>query len=502
MGVAPDREYVNPFSDNIVALGQQIDAAADNRNIDELKKLATEAENFFEIACTTSRAMAYFCAANALAESARLENKPNEEQSLGRQLYLLRESIDLIEKENFLEEENFPYVVPFVCSVYANHANLLDSIGRKIAAIESYKSALLFHPTFGMALGNLGRVYQHYAMLVSDIGHHHHFHHCAYPLLKEALELDDPNVHCGARKIFEDNLAIYPEEYVEKFLSVPYNYPQYEYPEEELLYREWVLHNGLFLNPMNDLSFVEFAFAADTMQLPSITIKDGFDYSKPVFHGIFNQLKQEYIFARYQYYCSIQAIDEVHYADKETNLTNTLDYTQHSIRIEQLKSSFRIAYSLFDKIAYFINIYFELGIAERQIDFKKLWTNQALCSKQNYALNALRWIYKDLRETLSDATKPKADHLYELRNALEHRHVKVISEIISDCPELENKEFSINISEAGLERHTLQLLKLVREAIIYLVFAVRIEEHVAHSEADDGLQLPIHLHTFDDDWKL
>ena len=69
---------------------------------------------------------------------------------------------------------------------------------------------------------------------------------------------------------------------------------------------------------------------------------------------MFNQIKQEYVYARYLCFNSIE-VDSVHYADENVYLIDCLDYVQYSIRVEGLKASFKTLYSLLDKVAMFIN---------------------------------------------------------------------------------------------------------------------------------------------------
>ena len=109
------------------------------------------------------------------------------------------------------------------------------------------------------------------------------------------------------------------------------------------------------------------------LQLPPIIthIED-----KLIYHGMFNQLKQEYIFARYQHYSCIQVQKKVHFADKDTYLVDFANFPQYSIRIENLKSAFKILFSLLDKIAFFINTYFNLGIKERDVSFHSIWLEE------------------------------------------------------------------------------------------------------------------------------
>lgn len=81
--------------------------------------------------------------------------------------------------------------------------------------------------------------------------------------------------------------------------------------------------------------------------------------AKPVFHGMFNQIKQEYIYARYLYYSAL-SFNEPHFADREIYIKSYTDYAQYSIRLEKLKTAFKTLYGLFDKMSFFLSHYFDL----------------------------------------------------------------------------------------------------------------------------------------------
>ena len=131
--------------------------------------------------------------------------------------------------------------------------------------------------------------------------------------------------------------AMDDEDYMDKLYEVLLEIPDYTYDDPiEYAYRKWALDNVLFLNTLNDLLDLKLRFAADVIQLPSITADVG---AKPVFHGMFNQINQEYIYARYLSYSSLDIPGVPHYADKETYLLNLTDYPQYSIRIENLKTA-------------------------------------------------------------------------------------------------------------------------------------------------------------------
>jgi hypothetical protein len=70
----------------------------------------------------------------------------------------------------------------------------------------------------------------------------------------------------------------------------------------------------------------------------------------------YNVMKQEYVSARFMLYEGSHSKD-LHFSERGVLLYNTLDYPSHSLAVEQIKCAFRTAYSLFDKIAQFVNHY-------------------------------------------------------------------------------------------------------------------------------------------------
>ena len=135
----------------------------------------------------------------------------------------------------------------------------------------------------------------------------------------------------------------------------------------EVSYRKWCLANHLFLNTLNDLPELNEAFMQDILQITSITTT--IEQEDPPFvFEMFNQIKEEYIYARYLLYEVINPIGKVHLADKETHLEDTLNYSSYSIRIEKLKTAYRTLYSIFDRIAFLLNAYLKLVYG----DYKQL----------------------------------------------------------------------------------------------------------------------------------
>src|SRR5262249_50897784 len=120
---------------------------------------------------------------------------------------------------------------------------------------------------------------------------------------------------------------------------------------EERRYRIWCLRNRLFINPLNDLSALPIA-ACDILTLPSLTTPVGHGLM-PSIIGFFNQMKQEFVSARYLYYEGVKAT-KPHFSDRDVLLYNTLDYPVYSLAAEKIRLASRAAYSIFDKISFFL----------------------------------------------------------------------------------------------------------------------------------------------------
>ena len=61
----------------------------------------------------------------------------------------------------------------------------------------------------------------------------------------------------------------------------------------------------------------------------------------------------------------------MHFSDRDVLLYNTLDYPSYALAVEKLKSAFRSAYSLLDKVAFFLNDYASVPVAN--VSFRSVW---------------------------------------------------------------------------------------------------------------------------------
>lgn len=504
-------KYLDPFSMQVKNFALSFDKATDENDLERIETLLDEAQKLVDSENEPSQAYLFYSMGTVYNDFSKLKGLSFHE-SVKKRLYLFRKSIGIIEKKEYKDKLYGPYILGFKEVVYTNYANVLDECGRKIAAIDYLKKVLTINDGFGMALGNLGRAYQHYAELEYDKTHRDIFHHFAYRCFVEALKSDDPNTHHDAKRLFQSRIDCYDSEYVERVLKPKWDFSQYPYDNpDEYTYRKWCLDKGLFLNTLNDLPVAESCFMADVIQLPDMItdIK-----TKPVFHGMFSQLKQEYIYARYLYYKSMGVLAEPLYADKDTFILTYTDYAQYSIRLEQLKTAFKTLYSIFDKISYFLNYYFELGIKEHDITFRSVWFEEAghgknkyqykntLNPDSNFALATLYWINKDFCDNFEDSPNPELKRIKEIRNALEHKYVKIYASFADPVLNDISDGLALYISEEELAEVTMQLLKILREAIISLSLSVNIAEKQKREETKDNLIVPMSLMEYEDDWKI
>lgn len=413
-------------------------------------------------------------------------------------LFYFRKAISLLESSG----DSPVLLLP----LYTNYANDLDSCGRVIEALRIYRKALSITDSFGMATANYGRALSFYADIVNDSGHHRDLHCHAYQAIKKALEIKDTNMHAEAIAGFEKQIEDYEKRFNKKILSSPIIYPEYDLGEpDEKDYRNWCLHNHLFLNPLNDLIRPKAAFAHDPLTITQYTeyvhrdeVGKKSNGNPPKWFAMLNQLKEEFIYARFLCYEGTEKMAETHYADKDVLLSlASYDYVNYSIRLEQLKSAFRISYSLFDQIAFMINEFWSLGLGERQADAYHVFDCKHY-PMDNIALTALFWAFNEFKEEYIEGAGASEKELKTLRHALEHKFVQVHEYTQPHELHIMDDRF-YHISESNLKEHTLRILTLAREWIMELVYAIAIEES---KNQDKENAVHLHITDYDDQWKV
>lgn len=486
-----------------------MDTAIDSGIVNNIKQTILESEKLSETENDRiSKSYIYYCISNGYASLHSLSEQPENDYII-KQLYYIRKCVDIIGRYNIEKIRNDPYLTSYYCQVFTNYGNIYEHCYRPISAIKQYKRAIGICSSFGMALGNLGIVYQYYSDLLYDDAHKYYLNYFARQYLFKGANSRDTNVFPQAREGFIKYLNSYDEEKINKF-DKEQHFRKFNYNDsQELNYRNWVIKKGLFLNPLNDLPLRNLCIAADVFGLPNMRVTEKY----PIYHSLFNQIKQEYIYARYLYYSTLTENNNPHYADKDVSLYNLSDYPQYSIRIEKLKTVFRVLYSIFDKVAFFLNRYFNLGINDDKVNFSKIWKNKKqgkndklLSPDDNSSVSSLYWIYQDFKNISGNeqnvfSPNPHLEKIKKIRHALEHRSIKIIWDwaFISEDRKDGISEY---VTESQFCKYAMELLHTMRETIMCLSMCVKTEEDIRNSKDKSKITIPIVIDNYEDEWKI
>ena len=475
-------------------LAKAIDNALDNNKEHILNKFVTKYPVKMK---NLKKAYGFYLIANAYNGIRKIKHKKNinqiwrlEQEEVFKEIYFLRKAI---------KQEDFNSIgLELNLGIYVNLGNSFSHYGRTINAIKYYNKAIelrfshenvVNHENYFKALISKAKTLEDYSNLDYNIGHKSYFIKFAYKLYKEALNLFEKN-----KNIYHINISII-DEMLNKvnFYSKLENIENIEYfesykikfLEDENNYRKWCLSNKFFLNSMNDLGNYDIS-TYDTLNLPNLITKIDEGFPKTITN--FNQIKQEFITFRHLLFEGLHEKTQKFY-DKETSITDDYDYNLYDINIEKIKIAFRGFYSIFDKIAYFLNEYFNIEIQENQIDFRKVWFNKErkinnkFNELNNLALRGLYLISKDLffnnndeqSKKFIEVLEPEAQAINDIRNHLEHKFIS-IKIVKSDLLDEKERKRNFSITEDELKEKTIHLAQLAREAIIYLSFAIHNEE--------------------------
>lgn len=271
--------------------------------------------------------------------------------------------------------------------------------------------------------------------------------------------------------------------------------------EEEIAYRKWCLQHTFFINPLNELGEFELA-GHDVCFLPAMIANKG---DGPYLQALYQQMIHEYASSRFLFYQALKNLNNDHFSMSDIVNIETFDNPQHGYWLDMTKVSFKTIYGLFDKIGTFIKEYY--CIECRTVNFRTVWYKKQKIEKglldifrtsENYVLRGLFWLSKDLMINLEKANSPQyyleptAKKIALLRNRMEHGYVRIVGEK-SHAATL-NSDFAMTITLDEFINKTYYLFSLIREALMYLSFAVNIEETTKQNPLRGqilNLQLPI-----------
>jgi tetratricopeptide (TPR) repeat protein len=448
----------------------------------------------------------HYFAANAWLEKGDIERRGTtaswhwEQADKRNSIYHLRSAI---------ASPAFGELPKFIGSrVLSNLGNALSNLGRFVEAVSCWDAALDLIPDFRMALGNRGLGLLYYSNLLYEP-------HQTLALREAALRLLDDSLKGGQHEPRSSAIGEFQSarNWVAKWLSgrAPSRAhrlaaePPRQQSKSEREYRSWCLAHRLFLDPLNDLPALEIndlgqgVVSRDRLSLPSVVV--GID-DGPHFPAMFDQLKQEFVSARYLLYAGTTA-KSVSFSDLDVPLLDTMDYPSYGLGVEKMRLAFRASYSLFDKIAFFLRAYLGLELNERRVSIGNVWYEKgerkrgiwpSLNDSKNLSLRGLYWLSKDLlqddlreqEKRFHDVLEPEAQGLATIRNCLEHKFLRLHEEgPITPPTESTTPGWwpsgwpagtIYSVSRREFEAKALKLLQLSRAALIYLSLGVHSEE--------------------------
>lgn len=487
-----------PIDGAIARLGLLVDAGADSSSAAALTR-ATEVADTLRARTEdpAQQALLHYFEGNAWSALTSLRSRAGEEAAweweapdLERKIVALRRARTSAGFVNLSLHRR--------CQILTNLGSALSNVGRTVEALAHWDESLDLDPAFAMALGSKGDGLRYYIPYLYDDGHQQVYAKLAFENISRALDLplESREIHRHLGEARTDLESKVPP----GFFQLPISLPEVSLglTDEEVSYRRWCLEHRLFVNPMNDVSRHD-AVAHDILNLPTLSGPIDEVQRAQAWLRIFNAMKQEFIAARLLLY-EAETMPAQHFADREVRFANTLDDTVYGIRLERAKIAFRLAYSVLDKVGFFVNDYFELGVAEHRVSFRTIWYERKhlrpeFAGRRNLPLRGLFWLSKDLDARaypdLHGSLDPDAQGLADVRNALEHRYIRVRA----DSPETRavteeegREDDEPSITGQTMRAKAMKMLRKARAALTYLSLAVRVDQGRI---SDDGAVLVI-----------
>lgn len=426
---------------------------------------------------------------------------------LSKSVIFFRKALYIIRQVKFPTDEHL-----FLQScIETNLGNNLSSQGRAFCCIPLWDNAFKCkqNPASIMSKAN-NELFL--ASNVYDPSHKYYHYFTAYQLINLGLERleylypeqriaysEDSNF-MNFKAWFEDTFKPEDFDYFESFKEEVETRKQGEY-------LKWCGDNKLFINDLNDVCVSEIVYQ-DIMTLPSFSQQINLALSMHEelnYHGNFDELKNDYCYARYLFFSAKNIpSDHEYFFNKTYPHVDDMAYSITNLKASHYKSAFRTLYSLFDKIAYFINRFFDLNDIEydhkisfdsifRELKGGKNWKpHSKLKDSHNCFIHALFYILKDIRDVKESTSvscwlDPDAKAFSEIRNAIEHRSLKIVD------------DFGYTLTQSDKAFRQSQLEKLngeiedfkaqLQELYIEIASAKKVQNDVLKAELETKKQL-------------
>lgn len=425
-----------------------------------------------------------------------------------------------------------------------NLANYLTEQNRHIEALEFYDIAIKENNSFGLITKS--RCLIQACRDIYDENPKFFFRKEAYNLLKIAIQPETINT-ASEKENFKSHIQK-AQNYITWFEQ---SYPEYLDSDHSETYKEtftnrkhktylnWTGENKLFLNFTNKIITKEYAYE-DNLNLPSFSCKINrllLPSEELVFHSHFEEIKDTYKYARYIFHTALTIpIDTEHMYNSTSRQIESYDWTLYSLKTNHYRTALRCLYSTQDKIAYFIYKFYRVSgeeIPEHSVNISTIFIQKKkpaewLKNFNNPYLRSLYFLSQDINDTsnksdtsnkdpntklfLADVSYPRANLVNKIRNALEHKSLKIVdsfgnelsqrhynpentleaaeerlNELDTDSDEhkelvelIEEKKRLASYGEAisieDLEQQIMDLFKLSKTAMMYLALSVHYHE--------------------------
>ena len=382
-----------------------------------------------------------------------------------------RKCLHCIPKPDWLEDPvNVQSYNDLRAMVLTNLANSLSSQGRVLCCIPFYDEAISINHKIE-AVSAKARNQLFLGGSLYDNGHRQYHYFVAYNLIEDAIE--------NINKLYPEHrvdleaggyLFKFKEWFKKNFELSSFDYFSEKYSNaktrKEKQYLQWCAEKRLFINDLNDVSKSEISHQ-DVLSLPSFvqSINSSLTMNEElVYHGNFDEIKNDYCYARYLLFSAKAIPDHVpHFFNSTYQHVDDMSHSISNLKVGHYKSAFRTLYSLFDKIAYLASRFFDLNDIkdDRQISIdnlfrdvrKRKWEpNEKLKDSDNPFIHALFYILKDIRDvkgssSVSQWIDPDAKAFSEIRNAMEHRSFKVVDDFGYELVGSHNKYHEAELDE-------------------------------------------------------
>ena len=362
--------------------------------------------------------------------------------------------------------------------LWTNYGNCLDSLGRHMEAMYVYDEVLNTDPDFAMALANKALSIKFFAD-ISGV-YRKEMYILSHQMLKSALKKNSLIEFGGisAKRFFELQTQLIERMFRDKaLLNKNIQHPKYDtvrMSQFEKYYLNFCVRHKLFLNFHIHQKECK-ASILDSVFISIITpINDTVTFYKLAKQ--INQIKEDYVVARLLLAQSQFENVDLNNISNRTAFVDSLDYSIFNIYIGLLKSAFKEAYDILDKIARFINEYYQLGF-NGDIYFSTIWQcknnknewriNPKILDSENLSLYALYDIFLDFKSHYYNRIR-------KIRNASVHERLVIYDSELTDW---DKKTDKYNIGYKTMVSQTIRLLQLVKSCIIYMINFVQLEEN-------------------------